>query len=92
MAIQPVFVGVSKHLDPIIGELGGARRDATALWAPFSDTIPGLAPRLLLDQDATHAEITRVVLCALDTATPDDVLVVTFAGHDSLEGLAAFVS
>lgn len=91
MASKAVFVGVSKHLDPTIGELGGARRDATALWALFSDTISGLAPRLLLDQDATHAEITRAVLGALDTATPDDVVVVTFAGHGSPDGrLVAF--
>ena len=48
MAIKAVFIGVSKHQDPSISELCGAKRDATALWALFSDTIPGLAPRLLL--------------------------------------------
>lgn len=91
MTVKAVFVGVSKHLDPTIGELGGARRDATALWALFSDTIAGLAPRLLLDQDATHAEITRSVLGTLDSASEADVVVITFAGHGSPDGrLIAF--
>lgn len=42
MATRAIFVGVNKHRDPTIPELGGARRDATALWALFTDTIEGL--------------------------------------------------
>lgn len=57
MAMKSIFVGINKHLDPAIPELSGARRDATALWALFSDTIDGLAGRLLVDEIATHATV-----------------------------------
>ena len=46
MAIKAVFVGINKHLDTTIPELSGARRDATALWALFTDTVEGLSARL----------------------------------------------
>lgn len=39
MAIKATFVGINKHLDTSIPELGEAHRDATALWALFTDTI-----------------------------------------------------
>jgi len=44
MATSAVFVGINKHRDPAIPELGGARRDATALWALFTDKIDGCRP------------------------------------------------
>jgi hypothetical protein len=50
MAIKAIFVGINKHLDTSIPELGGARRDATAPWALFTDTIEGLSGRLLVDE------------------------------------------
>ena len=60
MALKAVFVGINRHLDPAIPELSGARRDATALWALFSDTIPNLAARLLVDNNATpHRGVRR---------------------------------
>ena len=62
MAIKAIFVGVNKHLDPGIPELSGARRDAAALWALFTDTIPALTARLLLDERATHAEVSEAIL------------------------------
>jgi len=52
VANKASFVGINKHLDPAITELGGARRDATALWALFTDTIDGRSARLLLDEVA----------------------------------------
>lgn len=42
MAFKAVLIGVNKHLDPAFSELVGARRDATHLWALFSDTMLGL--------------------------------------------------
>ena len=57
MALRTIFIGVDKHQDPSIRELAGARRDATALWALFSDTIDNNANQLLVDQDATRAEV-----------------------------------
>jgi hypothetical protein len=38
-ATRAICVGVNKHRDPAIPELSGARWDATALRAPFTDTI-----------------------------------------------------
>jgi uncharacterized caspase-like protein len=86
MATSAVFVGVNKHRDPAIPELGGARRDATALWALFTDTIDGLSARLLVDERATHAEASAAILGALDAAREDDVVIVGFAGHGSPDG------
>jgi helicase len=86
VAIKAIFVGINKHLDATIPELGGARRDATALWALFTDTVEGLAARLLVDEAATHAEVSHAILGTLSSAGPDDVLVVSFAGHGSPDG------
>jgi len=84
--MKSIFVGINKHLDPSIPELSGARRDATALWALFSDTINGLAGRLLVDEMATHAAVTQAILDTLLMADDDDVIVITFAGHGSPDG------
>lgn len=86
MAIKAIFVGINKHLDTAIPELSGARRDATALWALFSDTVDGLSARLLLDDAATHGEVTQAILGVLLSAHADDVIVISFAGHGSPDG------
>ena len=86
MATRAVFVGVNKHRDLQIPELGGARRDATALRAPFTDTLEGLSAHLLLDERATHADVSSAILGALDAAEEDDVIIVGFAGHGSPDG------
>lgn len=86
MAIKAIFVGINKHLDAAIPELSGARRDATALWALFTDTVEGLSARLLVDEAATLAEVSSALLGTLAGATDDDVVVITFAGHGSPDG------
>lgn len=86
MAVKAVFVGVNKHRDAGIPELSGARPDATALWALFTDTLPGLSARLLLDERVTHAEASEAMLGTLANADREDVVVVTFAGHGSPDG------
>ncbi|WP_298193848.1 DEAD/DEAH box helicase [Metallibacterium sp.] len=86
MAIKAIFVGINKHLDAAIPELSGARRDAMALWALFTDTVEGLAARLLVDETATHAEVSQTLLGTLSAAHDDDVVVITFAGHGSPDG------
>ena len=67
MATKAVFVGVNKHRDPMIPELSGACRDATALWALFTDTIERLSAHLLVDERATHVEVSGAILGALDS-------------------------
>ena len=53
MGMKAVFAGLNKHSDSRIPELSGAWRDATALWALFSDSITDLSARLLVDETAT---------------------------------------
>lgn len=86
MTIKAIFVGINKHLDTSIPELSGARRDATALWALFTDTIEGLSARLLVDETATHAEVSGALLGTLVAASADDVVLIAFAGHGSPDG------
>ena len=86
MAVKAIFVGINRYLDPAIAELSGARRDAMALWALFTDTIEGLAARRLVDEEATHREVSDAILGTLDGAHEDDVIVITFAGHGSPDG------
>ena len=62
MAVKAIFVGINRYLDPAIAELSGARRDAMALWALFTDTIEGLAAGRLVDEEATHREVSDVIL------------------------------
>ena len=84
--MKAVFIGINKHRDPVIPELSGARRDAMALWALFADTIDGLIPRLLVDQDATKAAVSEAILGTLQDAKEDDVIIISFAGHGSPDG------
>ncbi len=42
MTVKATLVGINRHPNPTIQELGGARRDAVALWALFTDTIEEL--------------------------------------------------
>lgn len=86
MAIKATFIGVDKHQDSDIPELNGARRDATALWALFSDSIPDLSARLLVDETATHDAVKKGVFSTLATADKNDVVVIFFAGHGTPDG------
>ena len=86
MTTKGIFVGVDQHLHGDIPELNGARRDATALWALFSDTINGLTARLLVNENATFARVSKAIIGSLSTADRDDVIVISFAGHGSRDG------
>jgi hypothetical protein len=86
LAVKGAFVGVNKHRDAAIPELSGARPDATALWALFTDTLSGLSARLLLNERATHTEVSEAILGTLANADREDVVLVTFAGHGSPDG------
>lgn len=86
MALKAVFVGIDRHHSPDVPELGGAKRDATALWALFTDSVPGLAARLLVDEQATLFEVRDAVVGTLNVADADDTVVLSFAGHGSPDG------
>lgn len=90
MATKAVFVGINKQLDAGIGELTGARSDALALWALFTDTLPDMSARLLIDEQATRNAVADALLRTLADATTDDVVIISFAGHGSPDGCLAF--
>ena len=81
MALRTVFIGIDKHQDPSIRELAAARRDATALWALFGDTVDTSGGLFLVDQAATHATVLKALEDALLGASPEDTVVISFAGH-----------
>jgi helicase len=81
MAFRATFIGINKHQAPGILELTGATRDAQALHALFNDTFSGIDSRLLIDEAATLSSIRAALDASLGEALPDDVVVLTFAGH-----------
>ncbi|WP_245503147.1 DEAD/DEAH box helicase [Rhizobium ruizarguesonis] len=81
---------MNKHADGGIGELSGACDDARALWALFSDNLPDLESRLLLDESATLESSRIAVFDALAAAQADDVVILSFAGHGSANGRLVF--
>lgn len=90
MTVKAVFVGINKQLDPTIDELTGAMRDALALWALFTDTLPDLSATLLIDHEATKDAVSQAILQTLTNAANDDVVIISFAGHGSPDGCLAF--
>jgi replicative superfamily II helicase len=81
MKIRATFIGINRHEHPEIRELTGARRDATALWALFSDTLQDVDATLLVDEEATKAAINYAMDVALGDAGMDDVAIFCFSGH-----------
>ncbi len=81
MAQRTAFIGIDRHQDPTIRELAAARRDATALWALFKDTLGGSPGQLIVDHSATHASVLSVLEDVFLGADVEDTVVVTFAGH-----------
>lgn len=67
----------------LLDNLEGARLDATALHALFTDSVPGIDATLLVDRGATRSAVHARLTAALDGAGPDDMVVVTFSEHGS---------
>lgn len=88
--IRAAFVGVDRHADENIRDLGGAARDATALWAMLSDSVDGLDAPLLLDHDATCLAATTAIRHILEQAQKDDVVLLSFAGHGTVDHRLVF--
>ena len=79
--IRAAFIGIDKHSDPLVRDLTGAARDATALWAVLSDSIGELGAPLLTDEAANLGAVIRVLDETLGAAEKEDVVVLSFAGH-----------
>jgi hypothetical protein len=91
MSLLSTFVGAGKYSDPNIRDLVGCTRDAEALHALFSDSLPDGSHVLLIDDNATTAKIRQALQDTLGKATPDDVVIFSFSGHGSHDHrLAAF--
>src|SRR5882672_2509590 len=83
MALIGRFIGVNKYQDPDIRDLTGARRDALALWALFTDTIPDINSELIIDEKANVASIKTALKETLEQATSDDSVILFYSGHGS---------
>lgn len=81
--IRAAFIGIDRHTDPKIGDLTGAARDATALWAVLSDSIDSLNARLITNEQATLDSMRNVLDATLGVADKTDVVIIGFAGHGS---------
>jgi helicase len=81
MALLSAFIGIDRYRDDRIRDLTGAKRDATALWALFSDTLPDITASIVTDEDATLARVRQALDETLGAAGADDIVVLTFAGH-----------
>lgn len=90
MTTYGVFIGIDRYDDPKIRNLGGAKRDATALWALFADTLPNFDARLLADDDASVSAVRHHLDSTLGTAGPDDMVILSFAGHGSRDHRLVF--
>lgn len=88
--IRASFIGVDRHADENIRDLGGAARDATALWAIFSDSVDGLDAPLLLNEHATCLTATEAIKETLQQAEKEDVVLLSFAGHGTLDHRLVF--
>ncbi len=79
--IRGAFIGIDRHADPLIRDLGGAARDAKALWALFSDSVADLHASLLIDGGATLDAVRTALDETLGAAGDADVVLLSFAGH-----------
>lgn len=75
------FIGVDEYIDPNIRDLTGARKDATALWALFSDTLLDIDATLILNENATTETIREIFNKTLNIAEPEDTIIISFSGH-----------
>lgn len=81
MAILGCFIGVDRYSDAKIRDLNGARRDATALFSLFRDTLGDFKARFLVDGDATVEGVRAGLAETLGEATRDDTVIVSISSH-----------
>ena len=87
MAFKALFVGINEYKDLTLDNLEGARPDAVALHALFTDSEPTLEAHVLTDAAATKSAVDAALSEVLLNADADDTVLVSFSGHGSDEGL-----
>jgi helicase len=81
MTIIATFIGIDRHQAQDIRDLSGARRDATALWCLFNDSISNVNAKVLCDEDASVASVREAISLTLKNAGADDTVIFSFSGH-----------
>ncbi|MBV9872120.1 MAG: DEAD/DEAH box helicase [Frankiaceae bacterium] len=76
--LRGLFIGINAYKAPVT-RLSCAVPDAIALASLFADTHQGQI-RELVDDAATKLDILRS-LAGLESADPDDVVIITYSGH-----------
>jgi helicase len=82
MTFRGLFVGIDRYDDVRVPWLSGAVRDAEALHALCTDALGGIT-ELLADENATTNAIRAGLADLAACAAPDDIIMVTYAGHGS---------
>lgn len=82
-AFHGLFIGVDRYVSPLINELAGAVRDASALHALFADNLGADNAALVTDSLVTRKELISQFKDRLAHVAADDFVVVTYAGHGS---------
>ncbi|TDD31997.1 caspase family protein [Actinomadura sp. KC06] len=88
MRIHAVVIGIDKYRDPAINDLSFARRDAETISAMLRNSSFAESIRIteLFDGRATRVNIMHAIGVDLPReSTPQDVIIVYFAGHGSPE-------
>ena len=81
MTVRARFIGVGRFESIQIRDLAGCSRDARALESLFRDSVADLDSQLIIDRAATAATMRSAVVETLESATKDDVVILTFATH-----------
>nr|GAT47998.1 predicted protein [Mycena chlorophos] len=79
-----LIVGVDEYIHPAIPNLSGCAKDANDIKRALLSRYPGAQCHLLVNENATRAKILadlRTRLIDNPQISPDDIMVVYFAGH-----------
>src|ERR1700744_1398224 len=82
MAFKSLFIGVDQYQSSLISNLSCSARDAQMLHALFGDAFGDADSTLLINKQATKAEIIREIQ-KLQKSNPEDVVIIGFSGHGS---------
>ncbi len=87
--VRAVVVGISDYQDPAIPDLQFADRDAEAfanfLRSPAGGSLDGDHLRLLINEQATGAQLAKTLDWLIEVTKPDDRVIIYFSGHGDVE-------
>ena len=83
---KAVVIGVGRHQDDRVQESNAASRDAIAVAAAIRDGAADVEIHQLIDAEADHSSVSTALAQALQGASHDDDVLITFSGHASHAG------